>query len=224
MTGWMSAAAAAAAAAAALAVTSTAHAQVSQEVYGQVGTEGGGIGYGHVLGSMVNARAEFNGLVFSHGFNAGGLHYDATLTLYHAGLYADFFPAPRALPLRLTAGVLIGGDNVDATAQSMSGTYRINGQTYSSLGQQIHAKASYSTLRPYIGLGLGHSPRATQGWGLFFDAGVALGRPHVDFDVPPAIAAEAGQANVDAEEQQLRSKLERYRLYPIVKLGATYRF
>lgn len=211
-------------AALALAATSAAHAQVSQELYGQVGTEGFGIGYGHVLGSMVNARAEFNGFALSHGFNAGGLHYDATLTVYHAGLYADFFPAPRLLPLRLTAGVLIGGDNADATAQSMSGTYRINGQTYSSLGQEIHAKANYSALRPYIGLGLGHSPRATKGWGLFFDAGVAFGRPHVDFDVPPAIVAEAGESNVDTEEQQLRNKVERYRIYPIVKLGATYRF
>ncbi|WP_206952652.1 hypothetical protein [Trinickia acidisoli] len=49
-------------------------------------------------------------------------------------------------------------------------------------------------------------------------------RPHLDFDVPPAIVAEAGQANVDAEEQQLQSKIDRYRVYPSVKVGVTYRF
>lgn len=207
-----------------LTVGSSAHAQVSQEVYGQIGTEGVGIGYGHVLGSMVNARIEFNGFALSHDVTAGDLDYHAKLNLYHAGLYADFFPAPSYVPFRLTAGLLIGGDNIDADANSVSGTYTINGRTYSSLGQTIHAKASYPTVRPYLGIGFGHSPRATRGWGLFFDAGVAYGRPHLDFDVPPAIVAEAGQANVDAEEQQLRDKVDRYRFYPVVKIGVTYRF
>ena len=59
---------------------------------------------------------------------------------------------------------------------------------------------------------------------MFFDAGVAYGKPHVDFDVPATIVSEAGQANVNAEEQQLRDKVERYRFYPIVKVGVTYRF
>lgn len=208
----------------ALACASAAHAQATQEVYGQVGTEGVGIGYGHVLGSMFNVRGEFNGFALSHNFSAGGLDYDATLSFYHAGLYADFFPAPSVLPFRLTAGVLIGRDGVDGTAQAMSGTYTINGQPYSSLGEQIHANVHYPTVRPYLGIGFGHSPNAKKGWGMFFDAGVAYGQPHVDFNVPAAIVAEAGQANVDAEEQQLRNDVERYRFYPIVKIGVTYRF
>lgn len=33
---------------------------------------------------------------------------------------------------------------------------------------------------------------------MFFDAAVAYGRPHLDYDVPAAIVAEAGQANVNA--------------------------
>lgn len=211
-------------AALALAGGSAAQAQVSQEIYGQVGTEGFGLGYGHVLGSMFNARAEFNAFSLSHNFTAGNISYDAKLNLHHGGLYLDFFPAPNHVPFRLTAGVLIGGDNIDATATAPSGTYTINGNTYSSLGQQIHAKATYPTLRPYLGIGFGHSPQATKGWGMFFDAGVAYGRPHLDFDVPSAIVAEAGQANVDAEEQQLRDKVNRFRIYPIVKIGVTYRF
>lgn len=212
------------AAALTLAVGSSAHAQVSQEIYGQVGTEGIGIGYGHVLGSMVNARVEFNGFSLSHNFTAGNINYDAKLNLYHGGLYADFFPAPKYVPFRITAGLLIGGDNIDANATSASGTYTINGTTYSSLGQTIHAKAKYPAVRPYLGIGFGHSPHATRGWGMFFDAGVAYGRPHLDYDVPPAIVAEAGQANVNAEEQQLQDKVDRFRFYPIVKIGATYRF
>jgi len=196
----------------------------ADEVYGQVGTEGLGMGYGHGFGTQVGARAEFNGFSFSHSFNSGGLHYDGTATLAHAGLYGDFFPAPTVVPFRFTAGLLIGGDNVDATATSMSGTYTINGVAYPTLGESIHAKATFPAVRPYLGIGFGHSPLATKGFSMFFDAGVAYGKPHVDFDVPADIVAEAGQANVDAEKQSLQNTADRLRFYPIVKIGVTYRF
>ncbi|MGF6244391.1 MULTISPECIES: hypothetical protein [Paraburkholderia] len=197
---------------------------MADEVYGQIGTEGAGIGYGHSLGSLANLRAEFNGVSFSHSFNSGGLHYDGTATLAHAGLYGDFFPAPTVVPFRFTAGLLIGGDNVDANATSMSGTYTINGVAYSTLGESIHAKATFPAVRPYLGIGFGHSPLATKGFSLFVDAGVAYGKPRVDFDVPANIVAEAGQANVDAEKQSLQNTADRLRFYPIVKVGVTYHF
>jgi hypothetical protein len=207
-----------------LAGATAASAQVTQELYGQVGTEGVGIGYGHVLGSMLNARAEVNGFALSHNINSGGLNYNGTLDLAHAGLYLDFFPLPSIVPFRLTAGVLIGGDALNLTSQPESGTYTISGHTYSAQGEQITAKASYPTLRPYVGIGLGHSPIATRGWGLFFDAGVAYGQPQLDFSAPSAIVAEGGQAALNTEEQQLANTIDRYRFYPIVKIGATYRF
>lgn len=196
----------------------------ASEVYGQVGTEGIGIGYGYSFASMANVRAEFNGFSFSHGFDAGGLHYDATLNLYHGGIYGDFFPAPSVVPFHLTAGLLIGGDNLDGTATAMSGTYSINGTTVSAAGEQIHAKVTLPAVRPYIGIGFGHSPIAKKGFAMFFDAGVAYGQPHVSFDVPSEIVAEAGQANVNAEQQQLQDKANNWRFYPIVKIGVSYRF
>jgi hypothetical protein len=196
----------------------------AREVYGQVGTEGVGIGYSEPLGTHDNVRAEFNGFAFSKSFDAGGLHYDGTAHLYHGGLYLDFFPAPNTVSFRFTAGALIGGDNVDATANSPSGTYKINGVNYSTLGQSIHAKARFPTVRPYIGIGFGHTPVATKGFSAFFDAGVAYGRPRIDFDVPAEIVAEAGAANVEAEKQDLQSKADKLRFYPIVKVGVTYRF
>jgi hypothetical protein len=196
----------------------------AHEVYGQVGTEGFGVGFSEPLGTRDNIRAEFNGFTFSKGFDAGGLHYDGRANLYHGGLYLDFFPAPASVPFRLTAGVLIGGDNIDATATSPTGTYEINGVNYSTLGESIHARAKFPTVRPYLGIGFGHTPVAQKGFSAFFDAGVAFGRPKVDFDVPADIVAEAGQENVDAEKQDLQNKADRFRFYPIVKVGVTYRF
>ena len=196
----------------------------AREVYGQIGTEGVGIGYSEPLGTRDNVRVEFNGLSFSRNFNAGDLHYDATANIYHGGLYIDFFPAPDSVGFRLTAGALIGGDNVDANATSTTGIYTINGVPYSTLGESIHARARFPTVRPYIGIGFGHTPVARKGFSMFFDAGVAYGRPHIDYDVPADIVAEAGQANIDAEKQELQDKADKLRFYPIVKIGVTYRF
>ncbi|KVX18297.1 hypothetical protein BGV67_27825 [Burkholderia ubonensis] len=195
----------------------------ADEIYGGVATDGIGLGYGHAVTRYANLRTEFDGFALSRSFNAGDLRYDAHLDLYHGGLYADLFPAPSVVPFHLTAGLIIGGDNIDATATSMTGTYRINGVTVPTGGETIHAKAKFPVVRPYFGLGFGHNP-SHRGLSAFFDAGVAFGKPHVDFDVPPNIVAAAGQSNVDAEEANLRDKANRLRFYPIVKIGATYRF
>jgi hypothetical protein len=195
----------------------------SQEIYGGAGTDGLALGYGYSFTKNSNVRAEVDGFSISHDFTAGGLQYDAKLKLMHGALFADFFPAPSIVPFRLTAGVLVGGDNVEGDATSVSGTYSINGVTVPSSGESITAKLKFPTVRPYLGIGFGHNPN-TKGLSVAFDAGVAFGKPSVSFDVPANIVAAAGQANVDAEQQSLQSKANSLRFYPIVKVAVTYRF
>ncbi|HTJ92989.1 MAG TPA: hypothetical protein VL424_07755 [Pararobbsia sp.] len=195
----------------------------AHEIYGGLGTDGIGVGYAYSFTSFANVRGEFDGFSLSHSFTSGDINYDAKLNLYHGGLFVDLFPAPSVVPFRFTAGVLIGGDNIDANANAISGTYTFNGTTVSANGETIHAKATFPTLRPYVGIGFGHGP-LSKGWGAFFDAGVAYGRPHLDYDVPANIVAAAGQDNVNAEEANLQDKVDRLRFYPIVKVGVTYRF
>jgi hypothetical protein len=196
----------------------------SHELYAGVGTDGIGAGYAYALNSNFNARAELNGFALSRNFSAGDLHYNAKATLLHGGLFADFFPAADTVPFRLVAGVLIGDDHVNASATSTNGTYNVNGVRVSSNGETINARMRFPTARPYLGIGFGHSPVAKPGFSMFFDAGVAYGRPTVDLDVPASIVAQAGQANVDAERRELQDKANRLRWYPIIKIGVTYRF
>lgn len=212
------------AAGAALSASLCAPVAQAHEIYGQIGTEGVGIGFSEPLGTRDNIRAEFNGFALSHNFSTNDLNYDGRAKIYHGGLYLDFFPAPATVPFRFTAGMIIGGDNVSGDATSMSGSVKINGVEYSTNGETVHAKARYPTVRPYVGIGFGHTPIAQKGFSAFFDAGVTYGRPDVTLDVPADIVAEAGQANVDAERQQLQDKADKWRWYPIVKVGVTYRF
>lgn len=194
------------------------------EVYGTVGTEGLGVGFGYGVTEHLGARVDVNGFGISHSFTAGDIRYDGKLRMVHGGLYADFFPAPSVLPFRLTAGVLVGQDKIDVTGSAMNNTYTINGTTYSANGQTITGRVKMPTVRPYIGIGFGHTPKAAPGWSMSFDAGVAYGKPSVDLNVPASIVAEAGQANVDAERQELQDKANKLKFYPIVKLGVTYRW
>ncbi len=64
-------------------------------------------------------------------------------------------------------------------------------------------------MRPYLGIGFGHTPVANKGFSAFFDAGVAFGRPRIDqFDVPAQVLAIAGQAAVDQQKQDLQDKVD----------------
>lgn len=204
--------------------STAAHAQSRNEVYGSVGTEGVGLGYGYGINQNFGARVELNGFSYSHGFNAGDLHYDGSLRLIHGSLLGDYFPAPSFFPIRLTAGVLIGSDQLSGDATISQGTYTINGVTVPSQGETIHASLKFPTVRPYVGFGFGHNPNAKKGLSMAFDAGVAIGKPSVSFDVPQNIANAAGTQNVAAEEQSLQSKANKFPVYPIVKISATYRF
>ncbi|PNE59760.1 hypothetical protein A8H39_01020 [Paraburkholderia fungorum] len=205
-------------------VTSTAHAQSHNEVYGSVGTEGVGLGYGYGISQNFGARVEVNGFGLSHNFSAGDLNYNANLRLIHGALLGDYFPAPHAFPIRLTAGFLIGDDQLAGDATSSDGTYTINGVAVASGGETIHARIKFPTVRPYVGFGFGHNPTAKKGLSMAFDAGVAIGKPSVSFDVPANIANAAGAENVAAEEQNLQSKANKFPVYPIVKVSLTYRF
>ncbi|HDR8909180.1 hypothetical protein [Burkholderia multivorans] len=205
---------------AASAIATVAHAR---EVYLQGGTQGIGIGYAHPITSWAGVHADINGFGLSRNFSAGNLDYDAHLHLFNAGTYLDLFPF-QSSSFRVTAGLLFNDDYLSGNAVSHDGFYKINGTSYFAPTATVSARVKYPTVMPYLGLGFGHKPVTTRGLGFTADIGVAYGRPHVDFNVSPDLVAIAGANNVNAEEQQLRNKADRYRIYPIVQIGMTYRF
>ncbi|MFM0563105.1 hypothetical protein [Paraburkholderia sediminicola] len=76
---------------------------------------------------------------------------------------------------------------------------------------------------PYLGIGYGHKP-VSKGFGLTFDLGVAYGRPRTTYSVPQIYSQLTTQANIDQEEQNISNKVERYKAYPVVQIGVSYRF
>jgi len=194
------------------------------DLYLQGGTQGAGLGYAIPITPWFGMHADINGFGLSHQFSSGDNTYDAHLHVLNGGTYLDVFPF-RGSGFRITAGAMFDDDTLTGNAIANNGTYTFNGTTVlAPPGTSATATLRYPSVMPYFGLGFGHKPGNTAGFGFIADLGVAYGVPHVDYDVSPALVNAAGANNVDAEEQSLQNTANRYRFYPILQLGVSYHF
>ncbi|WP_096335631.1 hypothetical protein [Robbsia andropogonis] len=197
----------------------------AQEVYVQGGTQGGGLGASWGITRYFGVHADVNGYNLSHSFNAGGNKFDGKLQVRHLGVFADVFPFP-SYGFRVTAGTLINRDRMNATAVPTNGNYYVRGVAIPAAlaqGQQLSVNARFPTFMPYVGLGWGHQP-VHKGFGFVADIGVAYGRPRVGFQEPSVLTTYIARSAIDQEEADIRSKIERYKWYPIVQIGVSYHF
>lgn len=189
------------------------------EVYGGAGTTGVVAGYSMSINDHLGARAEVNHLNYGRDFDTSDVKYDAKVKMQSLGVYADYFPFVSS-GLRLTAGAMIGNDKVTGHAKGENGTVTINGQQYNAAGESLDVSAKFPTVRPYVGIGYGHTAR--KGLGFIADVGVAYGKASVSLTASQGLANAAGQSNIDAERQKAQDKLDKYDLYPVIKVGVGY--
>jgi hypothetical protein len=194
----------------------------AQEVYLQGGTQGAGAGVAMGVTDWLGLHADINGIAFSHSFHAAGNEFNGHLRIVQGGGYLDLFPFSSS-SFRVTGGLLVNSDRLTGNAVPVNGTFTLNGKAYPALpGAYASAAIKYPAAMPYLGIGFGHKP-VSKGFGLVADLGVAYGRPRVDFNVSPYLQSLA-DGDVHAEEQKIRDSVQRYRFYPILQLGASYRF
>ena len=107
-----------------------------------------------------------------------------------------------------------------------NGSYVFGGKRYPAMpGMNAVAEARYPTVMPYFGIGYGHRP-ASKGLGFVADLGVAYGIPKCSYTLSPELAAAAGPAKSWAASglDSLRQVMSRYRWYPVLQIGISYRF
>lgn len=192
------------------------------ELYTGVGTTGFKLGIAQAITDQMAVRGEYNGLNYNRNFNTDDIDYSGKIKFSSAGLYLDYHPW-KDNGFRVSAGALAGSNKVTADGKAKNGTFNINGTSYSAAGQWVSASASFPSVQPYLGLGYGFTPKRS-GVGFFADLGVAYGKPDVKLDVSSGLLAQAGQANVNAEQQDLQDKLNKLRFYPVLNIGISYAF
>lgn len=192
------------------------------------GTLGIGGQVSYAWTEKVEVRAMVAGFSTDVDFEADGgsdLEYSGDVDLLHGALLLDYHPF--AGTFRLTAGVIINDDKIrgDASCEKLACDLGDNDGILVR-GDQLDAKASFDPVSPYVGFGWGKAPDAGGGFGLTADIGVFyLGNPDVDVDISgPSTLNPVARDAVRDEERSIQDDLDAFPLYPVVMLGATWRF
>jgi hypothetical protein len=197
-----------------LAMPMVATAGDSGAVYGQLSTNGLGVGYAAsvkddwaVRGQLNSFKMSFSGDVGDFGANA---KLSADVNLQSIQLLADWYPT--ASGFRLSGGVVMNSNKV-----TLTGTGKVNGKDAAVNGE---LKMSDS-LSPYLGLGYSTRPKDAKGLGFNFDVGVLLQTPKASLT---ASGDGITQTDIDAQLKTMQDAADKLKIFPVIGLGVSYAF
>jgi hypothetical protein len=192
------------------------------EVYGQIGTEGLGLGYAQPVNDVFSVRGEINNYSKSFTQSSDDMDYAGNIKLGGVSVLADYFPF--ASNLRVTSGVIVNNGKVSGSASPTGGAYTINGTRYAYVaGDSVTANVKFGNVSPYLGIGYGHA-RQTKGLGFFADIGVIFQKPESTITLSGTAAARVSAADIAAERASLQDSVDKFKAYPVLKVGASYSF
>lgn len=191
----------------------------------RVSTLGLGADLGYEINPNFKTRLNFNYFTYSHSTTFEDVRYDADLTLTTFGALLDYHPLGGGF--RLSAGAYYNNNNVDLDGRvSPSITFEIGDNIYK--GEEIgklKGDFDFNDFAPYVGLGWGTDYGTDRNWHFAFDLGVMYqGSPNVSLRAEnPQNIAELDR-DISREISDIESDIDRYRWYPVLALGITYRF
>jgi len=194
-----------------------------------IGTTGLGLHASILLETDINARLGVNYMKLSTIMQDtdGDTHVDTTLNTLDALL--DWFPHKNSF--HLTGGLVYNGNKIDTVTKLSGVTYK--GTTFSlplgtSLGEVDGKFNVGNIISPYIGIGWGNVLTHTSGWGITSDIGLLFhGKPQITLSSngctagPACVALVAKVAN---EEARLNDEYAGKIVYPVARIGASYKF
>ena len=207
----------------------------------QVGVHGSTLGVGVNAGLDVSetfsARALINTLGLDYEETESGNEFKGDLNLQSIGLVADWHPG--AAGFRLTGGVFVNNNEVSAVASGDD--LDIGGNSYDG---RLRVLVDFERIAPYFGVGWTSGRMGNPGLSFLFDAGLLYQRsPRLsgsgnvggclfsissdgDANTRGCSASFAASLNADLESEHtdLSDDLESFQWYPVLSIGASYRF
>jgi len=210
----------------ALAATSAAHAgDLAATV--DLGTTGLGLHLTAPLAPQLNARVGLNYASYSYDGNTSDVDYDFKLKLATVDALLDYHPFSSGF--RVSGGVVYNGNKIEANAKPKNGSYTLNGRAYpAALVGKLDGNVDFRKAAPYLGIGWGNAVQAT-GWGFGMDLGVTFqGSPKTSLTnsgcTAPALVCAQLASDVATENAKLADEVKDFKLYPVVRVGVSYRF
>lgn len=191
---------------------------------GRFGTLGLGLEAGRPLAEKWALRFGANAYSGDVDVNGSNIDYEANFDLRNAGFTVDWHPTSGAF--RVSAGGFYNGAEVSVTARVHSGSVEINNTSYASseIGS-LSGDITFKRFAPYIGVGFGNVTR--KGFAYSIDLGAFYQRTrqvNLAATCGTTVRCNQLQADVRAEQTQLREDLDDYRLWPVIQAGFGYVF
>lgn len=192
----------------------------------KAGTLGAGLDLTVGLLPALNLRAGAQGFSLSRTFTEEDVSYDGKADLLSAWLLLDVHPGGSGT--RVSVGGVYSRNKLTGVSNA-AGTVTINGVTYpvASVGT-IDGEATAAELCPYAGLGWGNAVAPGSPLRFAFDIGVVYhGAPKISLTahpVNPALVPPTFFADLEKERLKIEDDASKYKFYPVVNLGFSYRF
>jgi hypothetical protein len=208
-----------------------------------IGTRLGSLGWGAQVAtplmSRLNLRGSANFFNFSYGANVDGADYDSQLRLKSGMVSVDYYPFHSSF--HVSPGIMIFKSAADAAMNVAAGnSFSLGDTTYTSdPNDPIHGSGAMNfgrTIMPAFTVGFGNMITRREGshWSVPFDIGLAYtGQNSIQIGLAGS-ACQQGfcmstsdptiQQNVIQEQNDINESMKRFKIYPIVTSGVSYRF
>lgn len=190
------------------------------------GTMGLGLTATTRVSEHVNIRAIVAGISVDTSGETDEVDYDADADLLFAGGMVDLHPAGGGF--RLSLGLFYNGSDIRASGRCTRTDCQLgSGLGLIGNGDRIEGDIDFNSAAPYLGLGWGNAVDATRRWRFSFDLGamyIGEGEASLRCAQVNTVNQAACTAGIQEEERQLQEDLADFRIYPVVMLGAVFRF
>ncbi|MBP2280784.1 hypothetical protein H4W00_001597 [Psychrobacter sp. PL19] len=193
-------------------------------VSAEIGTLGYGASVGYSINDKVELQAGWTGGdvadLFGGDFDVNDINYDVDTDFSNPYMGVQLRPAGNWFTMG--AGIIVPDNDIDVVANANGANYRINGTDYdeADVGTLEGNIEHRNKLAPYLTVGF--RPNITNNFGVFGEIGAAyMGK--TDVTINASNSSDEAKKAADAAERELEGK-DYLEFFPIVKLGATYRF
>ena len=183
----------------------------------ETGTSGVGVHIVVPIKEQLNARFGFNALNHTYSTNTNSAHYDVFLRPRALDALLDYYPAAGAF--RVTGGLVYNTNN----------KYDVIGTPLAARRYTFDGTIEFNKVAPYLGIGWGNAVAKDKGWGFTADVGVLFqGSADTSLANPGCTASAAvctRLANgLAAENEALQDKVNKFKYFPVLRVGVSYRF
>ncbi|RZI45041.1 hypothetical protein EGT07_03160 [Herbaspirillum sp. HC18] len=168
------------------------------------------------------------------GYNTRGstrdMAYDLDMKANSYDALVDWYPK-QGDAFRVTGGVTYNANPISVRGQpNAAGQFALQGNVYNAADVgSVSGRVEFNKFAPYFGIGWGRQLKDQKGWSFSTDLGVLLqGSPKTSLSAGgcTASAATCNQfaSDIARENAALSHDLNKFRIYPVLRIGVSYKF